>query len=80
MAAASEAARAWLGAGKLRPHAVRMLSQWAGLVLALSRRGKWSRQERKNLLRLIEAKAGASEREYLRRLMRHDRIRDALGC
>ena len=79
-AAASEVALAWLGKGKLRPQAVRMLSQWAGMVLALSRRGKWSRKERKDFLRLIEAKAGASEREYLRRLMRHDRIRDALGC
>ena len=57
-----------------------MLSQWAGMVLALSRRGNWSRQERKDLLRLIEAKAGASEREYLRLLLRYDRIRDALGC
>ena len=79
-AAATEAARAWLGAGKLRPQAFRMLSQWAGVVLALSRRGRWSRQERKKLLQLIEAKAGSSEREYLRQLMRHDRIRDALGC
>ena len=80
MAAATEAARTWLGASKLRPQAFRMLSRWAGVVLALSRRGRWSRQERKKLLLLIEVKAGSSERDYQRLLMRHDRIRDALGC
>lgn len=79
-AAATDAARAWLGAGRLSPGATRMLSHWAGLVLALSRHGRWSRIERRNLLRLIEAKAGTSEREYLRRLMRHRHLREALDC
>ncbi len=79
-AAASTAARAWLGAAKLRPGAAQVFSQWAAVVLALSRRGRWSRRERAQLLRLIEAKAGASEREYLRRLQRHHRLRNTLGC
>jgi len=79
-AAASKAARAWLGAGRLRRDAARMISHWAGLVLALARHGRWSRAERKSLLRIVVAKAGPSEREYLRRLQRHQRLRDTLEC
>ncbi len=79
-AAETEAARAWLGAGSPGPGAARTLSHWAGLVLALSRHGRWSRAERRNLMRLIEAKAGPGEREYLRRLSRLGRMRSELRC
>lgn len=58
----------------------RMFEQWAPLVLALLRHTGWSAEERRKLLRLIESKAGASEREFLRRLLQHRRLRRVLGC
>ena len=82
-AAAAAAALERLG----RPRAIRldansrsMLERWSGLVLALTRHGSWSSRERRQLLRLIQAKAGVSEREFSRRLLRHRRLRRALGC
>ncbi len=79
-AAASAAAGAWLGAGKLSRGAGSALRSWAPLVLALSQHGRWSRAERRQLLALIAAKAGTSEREYLRCLARHRRLRAILDC
>src|SRR5262245_12586803 len=79
-AAAVEAARAWLAPGG-RPlvdgHA---LSQWAGLVLALASQRGWTRRNRRALARLIDSKYGRSERTYLRRLLRHARLRRTLDC
>jgi hypothetical protein len=57
-----------------------MLERWAGLVLALTARGRWSRSERRSLLRLIEAKAGPDEREFQRPVLRHHRLRQLLDC
>jgi hypothetical protein len=79
-AAAAAAARAWLGARRTPPDAARVLADWAGLVLALARTGRWSPRDRRGLLRIIEAKAGARERDYLELLQRHARLRRALGC
>ncbi|MDP9198443.1 MAG: hypothetical protein M3O07_04410 [Pseudomonadota bacterium] len=81
--AAADAALKRLGLAKHRRlgRGVRpMLERWAGLVLALTARGRWSRSERRNLLRLIEAKAGPDEREYQRRALRHHRLRRLLDC
>lgn len=58
----------------------RLLIQWAPLVLALTHRERWSPAEKIQLLRIIEAKAGRSESAYLRRLLRHGRLRHALDC
>jgi hypothetical protein len=79
-AAAARAAGKWLGARHLSAEAARVLADWAGLVLALARTGRWSLRERRQLLRIIEAKAAASERIYLERLRRHARLRRALRC
>jgi hypothetical protein len=57
-----------------------MLQRWAGLVLALTARGRWSRNERRSLLRLIAAKAGPDEREFQWRVLRHHRLRQLLDC
>jgi len=57
-----------------------MLAQWAGLVLALGRMGRWGVRDRRRLLSLIRAKAGISERAYLKLLLRHTRLRRALDC
>jgi hypothetical protein len=65
---------------RVRPPMKQMLDQWAPLVLALLRKGRWPPVERRQLLRLIESKAGASEREFLKRLLRHRRLRRLLDC
>jgi hypothetical protein len=79
-AAATSAAHRWLHAGWLRPPEERMLAQWAGLVLALSRASRWNLRDRRGLLSVVRAKAGVSERAYLKLLMRHARLRRALDC
>jgi hypothetical protein len=79
-AAAAVAASAWLGLETRRPGPARVLADWAGLVLALARRGHWTRRERRQLLAVIEAKAGAREIDYLRRVQRHAKFRRALDC
>ncbi|MEX1994534.1 MAG: hypothetical protein WD929_07730 [Steroidobacteraceae bacterium] len=57
-----------------------MLDRWAGLVLAMTTRGRWRPAERRQLLRLIVAKAGRSERVYLRQVLRHRRFRRLFDC
>ncbi|HUG04259.1 MAG TPA: hypothetical protein VML92_07520 [Steroidobacteraceae bacterium] len=82
-AGAADAASKRLGLAKNRrlDRGVRsMLERWAGLVLALTARGRWSRSERRNLLRLIESKAGPNERKFHRRVLRHHRLRRLLDC
>jgi hypothetical protein len=41
----------------------------------ISRLGGWSADDKKNLVRIMRAKAGADETEYLRLLQRHQRLR-----
>ena len=65
---------------RARPAVKRMFESWAPLVLALMRRSGWRSTERRQLLLLIESKAGANEREYLKRLLRHRRLRRVLDC
>jgi hypothetical protein len=65
---------------RLDTHARAMLDRWAGLVLALTARGRWSQGERRDLLRLIESKAGTSERDFQRRVLCHRRLRKLLDC
>ena len=64
----------------MRPPEERVLAQWAGVVLALAQSGRWSLRDRRTLLSVIRAKAGASERHYLKLLLRHNRLRRAFGC
>jgi hypothetical protein len=61
-------------------HSRAMLVRWSGLVLALTSHGSWSLRERRQLLRLIRAKAGPSERAFARQLLRHRRLLRALDC
>ncbi len=81
--AATSAAQRKLGAARSRAAAGArraMLDRWAGLVLALMAHGRWSGRERRELRRLIESKAGASEREFQRRILRFRRLRKLLDC
>jgi hypothetical protein len=57
-----------------------MLDRWAPLVLAVTEHGRWAPGERRRLLQLILAKAGRSERDYLRQLLRHPRLRALFDC
>jgi hypothetical protein len=57
-----------------------MLARWAGLVLAMTASGAWTTAERRQLLRLIIAKAGRNEWSYQRLLLRQRRFRRLLGC
>jgi hypothetical protein len=57
-----------------------MLARWAPLILALTRQGRWGASDRGRLSRLVLAKAGRSERGFLRQLLRHSRLRALLGC
>jgi hypothetical protein len=57
-----------------------MLARWAGLVPALTARGRWTAAERRRLLHLIIAKAGRSERGFQQQLLRHPRLLRHLGC
>ena len=82
-AAAAAAALERLGrtrANRLDANSRSMLERWSGLVLALMRHGSWSASERRQLLRLIKTKAGVREQDFSRRLLRHQRLRRALGC
>jgi hypothetical protein len=78
--AAAKAAARWLGSKRLGARPSRLLADWAGVILALRRTGRWSQRDRRLLLEIIAAKAGASEREYLRLLRMHDWLRRALDC
>jgi hypothetical protein len=78
--AATDAARAALGARALSHRAEDALAGWAGIILALRRTGRWRQRDRRLLRRLIEAKAGVSELEYLRILRTHRGLRKLLDC
>ncbi len=83
VAAAATAALQRLGASgaiQLDADSRAMLGRWAGLVLALTETGRWTGTERRQLLRLIIAKAGRSEREFQRLLLKHRRLRALLQC
>jgi hypothetical protein len=56
------------------------LERWAGLVLAWTARGRWSRADRRALLRLIVAKAAATERRFQQSLLACQRLRRLLDC
>ena len=57
-----------------------MFGRWAPLVLAFTSKGSWSNADRRRLLRLVLAKAGQSERDYLQQLLHHHRLRQLLDC
>jgi len=78
--AVSIAAARWLGARRLGAGPARILANWAGIILALRNTGRWSKRDRRQLLAIIVAKAGASEREYHRLFRMHDRLRHSLRC
>jgi len=79
-AAAAAAAASWLGGRPPGTGPARVLADWAGIILALRSTGRWTQRDRQLLLAIVAAKAGASERRYLRLLWRHDRLRRALDC
>jgi hypothetical protein len=81
-AALATALRRLAGKGSVRltPDARAMLGRWAGLVLAMTMRGAWTTSERRQLLRLIVAKAERNERAFQQLVLRHRRFRRLLGC
>jgi hypothetical protein len=52
--------------------------RWAPLVMGLPGIGRWTPAQRASLVRVIEAKGGASEIEYVRLFDRHRALRRAL--
>jgi hypothetical protein len=82
-AAAASAALHRLGrtsSMRIDTNARAMIGRWAGLALAFTTHGRWTAAERRQLLRLIIAKAGRSEREYQQRMLHHPRLRRLLDC
>lgn len=54
--------------------------RWRGLVLAWTARGRWTARDRRALARLIARKAGRSELDFQRELLRNPRVRRLLRC
>ncbi len=82
-ATAMDAAMRRLASGRtlrLSPRVASTFGRWAGLVLALTAGGRWNATERRQLLRIIGAKAARKERNYLKRLSQHRRLRRDLDC
>jgi len=52
--------------------------QWAPLIVALPGLGRWSRADKRALVEVVRAKAGASEFDYLRGFNAHPRLARAL--
>jgi hypothetical protein len=78
--AAALAAARWLDARQPGSGPSHVLADWAGIVLALQSTGRWSQRDRRLLHAIIAAKAGTSEREYLRLFLTHARLRRMLDC
>lgn len=75
-------ARALLGAGPGRdwtPGERLAFTRWAPLVLALPGVSRWTAQERHALARVIRAKGGRRESEFVRRFDAHPRLGPALA-
>ena len=53
-------------------------TRWAPLVLVLPGVERWSAAERRELVRVIRAKGGRRESEFVRRFDAHRRLRDAI--
>ena len=64
--------------GKLPPGERLAFGRWAPLVLALGSLPRWPREARRSLARVILAKGGRRESDYLLRFDRHQRLRRAL--
>lgn len=81
--AATSAALRRLGAPRglrLNADSRAMFTRWAGLALALTSNGRWPRPDRRQLLRMILAKAGRSERPCQAILLASPRLRRLLDC
>lgn len=78
--AAAVAAARWLDGGPTAVRPSRIIADWAGIILALEDTGRWSQRDRRQLRAIVTAKAGASERRFLRLLLRHDKLRRTLDC
>jgi len=52
--------------------------RWSPLLLVLAGLERWSAQERRDLVRVVRAKGGPSELEYLERFERHEALKKAL--
>jgi len=78
-AAAARAAAGALGVAA-RAAERKAFERWAGIVLALTARGRWHRAELRALARIVRAKSSSSERTYQRLVLRHARLRRQLDC
>ena len=58
-----------------RPAELRALSELALIFALIPELGRWSAADKGDLIRIIQAKAGADESQYLRSLQRHTRLR-----
>ena len=55
-----------------------IFSNFATVLLLIRDLGRWSNEEKQELLRIIQAKAGADEARYLRLMQKHHRFRSAI--
>jgi len=76
--ALSKVLAAGLRPGKLSAEEREQFERFAPLLSLIDDLSSWSTPEKKELLGIIEAKAGISEMEYIHRLQDHQRLRAAL--
>lgn len=56
----------------------KIFSDFAVVLLLIPDLADWTREEKRNLLTVIESKAGRDEANFLRLMQRHTRLRGAL--
>ena len=64
--------------GTLRGAARKAFEELAPVLALVPGLGRWTAVEKRDLIRIVRAKAGAAESDYLRLLQRHGRLRDAV--
>ncbi|MGH9367378.1 MAG: hypothetical protein ACRD3M_06870 [Thermoanaerobaculia bacterium] len=62
----------------LSPLERRAFAEFALVLNGVANLGRWTKAEREGVADIVRAKAGRSERAYLRRMQRHPRLREAL--
>jgi hypothetical protein len=65
-------------AGTLAGAARRAFEELAPVLALVPGLGRWTVAEKRDLIRIVRAKAGSAESNYLRLLRRHRRLRDAV--
>jgi hypothetical protein len=72
------AAKLGIATSRLSPAERRAYSEFALVLDLVPGLPAWTREEKRGVLEVLRAKAGRSERQYLRRMQRHGKLREAL--